>query len=255
MSEMPPPPPDDPGRPAQPSEPLPSPDDPGRPPQPPPLAGPSTPEGVPGARTALLGTGETVALASPGTRFTARITDMAILFIVALTLQRVSELGPNSVAAVVGTVSYAAYEIAFIAIKGQTPGKMATRIRIVRTGDGAVPGWGASAARWALPFVVSWATVFAWNIWAERTATSVIVSAILLILLNNAAEGLVYASLLWHKRHQGWHDMVARTLVVNTPEQTAQSNRVAIRVGIAVAALAILLPVVLFIAIISAFGP
>lgn len=255
MSDMPPPPPDDPRGSAQPPEPLPSPDDPGRPPQPPPLAGPSTPEGVPGARTTLLGTGETVALASAGTRFTARVTDMAILFIVALTLQRVSESGLDSVATVVGTVSSAAYEIAFIAIKGQTPGKMATRIRIVRTGDGAVPGWGASAARWALPSVVSWATVLAWHIWAERTATSVIVSAILLILLSNAAEGLVYASFLWHKRRQGWHDMVARTLVINTPEQTAQSNRVAICVGIAVAALAVLLPFLLYLAFVSAFGP
>ena len=238
-----PPPPDDPNWPSQP------------PPEPPPLAGPSTPEGVPGARTALLGTGETVALASPGTRFTARITDMAILFIVALILQRVSEFGLHSVAAVVAAVSSAAYEIAFIAIKGQTPGKMATLIRIVRAGDGAVPGWGSSAARWALPFVVSQATVFAWNIWAERTTTSVILSAILLIVSARAAEGLVYASLLWHKRRQGWHDMVARTLVINTPEQTAQSNRVAIRVGIAVAALAVLLPLLLYLAFVSAFGP
>lgn len=259
MSDMLPPPPDDPNWPSQPPPPPRPPDDSGwpsqPPPEPPPLADPSSVVGVPGARTALLGTGETVALASPGTRFTARITDMAILFIVALILQRVSEFGLHSVAAVVAAVSSAAYEIAFIAIKGQTPGKMATLIRIVRAGDGAVPGWGSSAARWALPFVVSQATVFAWNIWAERTTTSVILSAILLIVSAEAAEGLVYASLLWHKRRQGWHDMVARTLVINTPEQTAQSNRVAIRVGIAVAALAVLLPFLLYLAFVSAFGP
>ena len=43
--------------------------------------------------------------------------------------------------------------------------------------------------------------------------------------------------------------------MTNTPEQTARSNRVAIGVGIALVALAVLLPVVLFLALISAFGP
>lgn len=71
------------------------------------------------------------------------------------------------------------------------------------------------------------------------------------ILLDHASTGLVYASLLWHKRRQGWHDMVARTLVINTPEQTARSDWVAIGVGKAFSALAVLL----LVAIISAFGP
>lgn len=259
MSDMPPPPPGDPGWSSQPPQPPPFPDDSGwssQPPEPPLLAGPSTPEGVPGARIALLGTGETVALASPGTRFTARIADMLILAIVAAILRRVSEFGLDSVAFAAGIVIAAAYETAFIAIKGQTPGKMATRMRIVRASDGAIPGWGASAARWALPSVAAYASVLAWYVWVERTATtSIFLSAILLILLDHASTGLVYASLLWHKRRQGWHDMVARTLVINTPEQTARSNRVAIGVGIAFAALAVLLSIVLFLAIILAFGP
>ena len=197
-----------------------------------------------------------MALASPGTRFTARIADLLILAIVTAILQRVLESGLDSVAFAAGIVIPAAYETAFIAIKGQTPGKMATRIRIVRASDGAIPGWGASAARWALPSVAAYASVLAWYVWVEPTATtSIFLSAILLILLDHASTGLVYASLLWHKRRQGWHDMVARTLVINTPEQTARSNRVTIGVGIAFVALAVLLPVVLFIALISAFGP
>lgn len=258
MSDMPPPPPDDPDRSSQPPVP---PNDAGwssQPPVPPPLVEPPTaegvPGGVPGARPAHLGTGDTVALASPGTRLTARITDLLILAIVTAILQRVSESGLDSVATAVGIVTAAAYETAFIAIKGQTPGKMATRIRVVRASNGAVPGWGASAARWALPSVASLAGVVVWYVWVEPTTTSVI-SAILFIVFARASTGLVYASLLWHKRRQGWHDMVARTLVTNTPEQTARSNRVAIGVGIAFVALAVLLPVVLILALISAFGP
>ena len=256
MSDMPPPPPDDPGWSSQPPAPPP-PDDPGwssQPPAPPPLVEPSTSGGVPGARTAALGTGETVELASPGTRLTARIADLLILAIVTAILQRVAESGLDSVATAVGFVAAAAYETAFTAIKGQTPGKMATRIRVVRASNGAVPDWGASAARWALPSVASLASIVAWYVWVERTTTSVI-SAVLFIIFARASAGLVYASLLWHKRRQGWHDMVARTLVTNTPEQTARSNRVAIGVGIAFVALAVLLPVVLILALISTFGP
>ena len=196
-----------------------------------------------------------MALASPGTRLTARIADLLILAIVTAILQRVLESGLDSVAFAAGIVIAAAYETAFIAIKGQTPGKMATRIRIVRASNGTIPGWGASAARWALPSVAAYASLMAGYVWVERTATTSFISAILFIVFARAGTGLVYASLLWHKRRQGWHDMVARTLVINTPEQTARSNRVAIGVGIALVALAVLLPIVLFIALISAFGP
>ena len=117
----------------------------------------------------------------------------------------------------------AAYETVLIATKGQTLGKMATRIRIVRADDGTNPAWGASAARWALPAVASVAREIAWTAGVESDAAS----------LLGLVGLLVYASLLWDKRRQGWHDMVARTLVINTPTQTTLSNRVAIWLGVA----------------------
>lgn len=234
MSDMPPPPPDDPDWSSQPP-----PDDTGwssQPPFPPPLVGPPTAGGVPGARPALLGTGDTVALASPGTRFTARIVDLLVLAVLGTVLGSALGSGPA------GTVIVAAaYETIFIATMGQTPGKMATRIRIVRTDDGAIPGWGASAARWALPSVASIATVVASAVAVESAAIS----------LLGVIGVLVYVSLLWDRRRQGWHDKVARTLVINTPAQTALSSRVAIWLGVALVALIALLAVL----VISALGP
>lgn len=225
MSDMPPPPPDDSGWSPQP--PRPPPGDSGwspQPPTPPPLAGPSTPGGVPGARPAFLGTGETVALASPGTRLTARIVDVLILAVLGTVLGSVADIAG---AFIIGAI----YETVFVATKGQTPGKMATRIRIVRTEDGATPDWRAAAYRWALPAVASVARLVAPAVGVESDAAS------LLALIGV----LVYVSLLWDKRRQGWHDKFARTLVINTLTQTARSNKVAIWLGVALVALTALL--------------
>lgn len=168
-----------------------------------------------------------MALASPGTRLAARLADLLVVGVLVAVVGRV-----GAPLASTGTIIVAAvYEVAFIAAKGQTPGKMATRIRIVRTNDGANPGWGASAARWALPSAASVARDFALAVGAAWAAAN----------LLGVLGVLVYISLLWDQRRQGWHDKVAKTLVVNTPTQTARSNKVAIGLGIAGAVLLALL--------------
>ena len=142
----------------------------------------------------------------------------------------------GSVAFSAGAVVVAAvYETVFIATKGQTPGKMATRIRIVHAGDGTMPGWGAAAARWALPAVGTVAQEIAWAVGVGSDA----------MVLLGVIGLLVYVSLVWDKRRQGWHDMVARTFVINTPTQTARSNRVAMWLGAAFVALVALLVIVI----------
>ena len=94
----------------------------------------------------------------------------------------------------------AIYEIAFIAMKGQTPGKMATRIRVVRAGDlfqpewGRPPSWGRSLVRWGLPFVLGIPAYF--------------------FPFGNLLALLCYLSLTWDRDRQGWHDKVASTFVV-----------------------------------------
>ncbi len=65
----------------------------------------------------------------------------------------------------------ALYEIAFIAVKGQTPGKMLLKVRVVRETDGQIPGWGPATMRWVptlvglVPCVGSFLSLGLW-IWA-----------------------------------------------------------------------------------------
>ena len=96
------------------------------------------------------------------------------------------------------------YEIALTATRGQTLGKMATRIAVVRADDlstanwGRPPSWGKSFMRWVLPTVLGlpsiWVPVIGYILWL-----------------------LCYLSLTWDRERQGWHDKAAGTLVVARP--------------------------------------
>ncbi len=86
------------------------------------------------------------------------------------------------------------YEVWMIAAKGQTLGKMATRIKVIRADNGELPGWSNSFNRWILPGFFGAAAAF--------------------IPIVGLVSLLIYLSLLWGKNRQGWHDMVAKTLVV-----------------------------------------
>ena len=43
---------------------------------------------------------------------------------------------------------YAAYHIGFVAVKGQTPGAMLVKVKVVRLADGQIPGGGPATMRW-----------------------------------------------------------------------------------------------------------
>ena len=201
MSDMPPPPPDDSGWSSQPPQP---------PPQPPPAPGGQAylnPQAMTG--WANLGVGGTVELASPGARLGARIIDIVIMVVVSLILffvLRAQTFGlsgdstDEEAAAFVGgffvtLLVFAAvgvlYEVIMIALKGQTLGKMATSIKVVRADNGQLPGWGKAIGRWIIPTVLGVIPFVGW----------------LLSLL-------VYISLLWDRARQGWHDKAAGTLVI-----------------------------------------
>ncbi|MXW95039.1 MAG: RDD family protein [Acidimicrobiaceae bacterium] len=166
VSDLPPPPPDDSGWSSQP---------------PPPRPESSGYGAAPAAGLAALGTGETVELATPGLRLGARLIDIVIGFVIGIIVGLVDPL-------LLPILAGAAYEVCFVALKGQTPGTMATSIKVVRADNGAFPGWGAAAGRWIIPGV----------------------GYILLIIPGL----LVHASLLWDDRRQGWHDKAVKTLVV-----------------------------------------
>lgn len=95
----------------------------------------------------------------------------------------------------------AVYEIAFTAMKGQTPGKMVTRVKVVRAEDlfqpewGRPPSWGRSLIRWGLPFVLGLPDMF-------------------VPFVGTILSLLCYLSLTWDRDRQGWHDKAARTFVI-----------------------------------------
>lgn len=88
------------------------------------------------------------------------------------------------------------YEVWMVAAKGQTLGKMALHIKVVRADNGDLPGMNSSFMRWILPGVFGVANTF--------------VPGLGIISL------IIYLSLLWGKNKQGWHDMAAKTLVIKT---------------------------------------
>ena len=120
-------------------------------------------------------------LATAGGRLGARIIDFIIGGIVSLIAWFIK---PILLPIIIG----AAYEVIFVALKGQTPGKMATSIKIVRADNGDLPGWGAAAGRWVIPSI-----------------------GYIVLFIPGL---LVHASLLWDDRRQGWHDKAVKTLVV-----------------------------------------
>jgi uncharacterized RDD family membrane protein YckC len=84
------------------------------------------------------------------------------------------------------------YEIGLIAVWGATPGKQIVGIKVVRERDGLPPGWGLSLLRWVIPLL---GTIF--------------------FLIG---QFVVYLSPFFDAsgRNQGWHDKVAKTVVIRT---------------------------------------
>lgn len=82
----------------------------------------------------------------------------------------------------------AAYFICFWALRGQTPGMMALRIRLMRT-DGSPVDWGAAALRF-LGYIVCWITA-----------------------------GLLFLWIAFDSRKQGLHDKMADTYMIILPRK------------------------------------
>ncbi len=157
-----------------------------------------------------LGTGDVCDLASPGRRLVARIIDFAIIGLVVVVLVIVgiaglvlgSETDADALAGLAVFLGFGGlllffvifllYEPTLIATKGQTLGKMAVNIKVVKAEDGSVPGWGKAIGRWILPGLLN-----------------------LIPAVGGLLALLVYLSLLWDDRRQGWHDKMATTVVVD----------------------------------------
>jgi uncharacterized RDD family membrane protein YckC len=84
------------------------------------------------------------------------------------------------------------YEIVLVALRGATFGKQILGVKVVREQDGQVPGWGGSMLRWVIPFAGSF--------------------------VCGIGQLVVYLSPFFDNsgRNQGWHDKVAKTVVIRT---------------------------------------
>ena len=161
-----------------------------------------------------LGTGESVELARPLARLGARIIDWIIQY-VPMVVYLVWAVATNDYffgsgddapvqLLLFATIWFVGYEVVQIAVWGQTIGKRMARIKVIRTADGGVPGWGKAISRWIIPLLpafISFATL------GSTLGTVIGPIAYLLALL-------CYISLTWDRAFQGWHDKAARTLVV-----------------------------------------
>ena len=164
--------------------------------EPPPPAAASGLQAVEGWAT--LDTGDSVQLASLFARFYARFLDFfcisglaGLVMILTAVLGRTSP-GVLALEGVVVAVVAVFFEVALTATKGQTWGKETVGIKVIRSDNGLVPGWGRSLGR----YLASWGTIPG---------------------LGYVLALVVCAPLLWDRTHQGLHDKAAATLVVDAP--------------------------------------
>jgi uncharacterized RDD family membrane protein YckC len=121
-------------------------------------------------------------LATFGGRFVARVADFLIVFVPTYFPFRLFIEGFGTYVLTL-LVTLAAYDAILTAKTGTSPGKRLARIKVVRDGTGALPGWGTAVSR---------AVVLTVTVW--------IISAVV--------------ALFDETRHRGVHDLVARTVVV-----------------------------------------
>jgi uncharacterized RDD family membrane protein YckC len=149
-------------------------------------------------RPEQLDEGETSAvLASPSRRFVAGVLDLSILAALVLAILAVTGRYPTdrSVDATTRLLSgmwwvlivWCLYNVPLTAVRGQTVGKMALRIRVAALPEGGDPGFGRAFVRWLVPVAM------------------------------NIVPGLgllAYAVIFVDPMRQGLHDKAASTVVV-----------------------------------------
>jgi uncharacterized RDD family membrane protein YckC len=124
-----------------------------------------------------------VPLATLGSRFAARLADLLILFVPTyVVLAFVMESGVWGTL-LLSLLEMMVYDAVLTANTGATPGKRMLRVKVVRLGTGAAPGWPAALLRALAIGVPSWLVTAVVVLFDERT-------------------------------HRGQHDLMAGTVVI-----------------------------------------
>jgi len=145
-------------------------------------------------------------LAAPGQRFLAQVIDSAILLVVYIVLSFPIGMAtgalsdnsstPSTTSIWIGIIAQLAisainifYYIYFIGKTGQTPGKSAMKIKVIKVNPQEKVGYIGAFLRETIGKLIS-------------------------------ALGLLigYLSIFWDKNRQGWHDKIAGTIVVKTSQ-------------------------------------
>jgi uncharacterized RDD family membrane protein YckC len=141
-----------------------------------------------------------VVAATLGQRLLAKLVDIAIAIVVGVVVGLASGgraftpegggINLNPLPTLLLMLIWAAYEITLIAQRGQTVGKQVVGIKVLREADGAIPGWGPATLRWVI----------------QLAGYVLCFLPLLVIWLSPAFDN--------SGRQQGWHDKVAKTLVI-----------------------------------------
>jgi len=141
-----------------------------------------------------------VSYAGPGKRLGGFIIDALILSVIAALLAPLTgvSLADLDTAGSGSTFRYASqivaglYNAGFVALRGQTPGKMVVSTRVVDATTYRLPALGSAVLRAAVPIAASFVPV-----------------------IDGPVLILIYLWLLWDPRRQGLHDKVANTVVID----------------------------------------
>jgi uncharacterized RDD family membrane protein YckC len=133
-----------------------------------------------------------------GVRVLAFLLDGIVIGVIASALGPLTgagtivEAGPNNIQINYGSGALSSlvgllYFIGFWSLRGQTPGMIPLRLRVVRAADGMRPDWVASLLRY-VGLILGFAAILLGVIWVA-----------------------------FDSRRQGWHDKLAGTFVVRDP--------------------------------------
>ena len=117
-------------------------------------------------------------------------------------------------------VAIPVYEIAMVAVRGQTIGKRVANIRVVCLHSDSPPGWGRAIGRWFLPVAAFWSPALLLSLLStilQQASVGAPVGLVLGQVTQLLAAGMwlvVRLSAIWGPDRRGWHDRLAGTRVV-----------------------------------------